>query len=241
MKRFWDLAAVAPAEAAEGGWQVCLDGRPMRLPGGAVLTLARPALAAAIAAEWQAAGGAKGGEMSFADVPLTRLAGTAQERIALDPEPVVLELARYGESDLLCYRAEAPEALVRRQAAAWQPWLDWAAVRHGARLRVTTGVVHIAQDPAALAALAAAAAVYRVEALAAMGVAVPALGSLVLGLALAEGALDAGAACAVAMVDELYQEELWGRDTEAVVRRARVQADIAVAGRLLALVREGGN
>ena len=150
MLRFWDTAAVAPTE---GGFAVLLDGKPMRIPGGKPLTAAAPALAEAIAAEWQAAGGAKGGAMTMDDVPLTRLAGTAQDRIAPDPAPVVAALARYAESDLLCYRAETPVALVVRQAHAWQPWLDWAARRFGARLEATTGIVHRAQDPAALDAV----------------------------------------------------------------------------------------
>ena len=234
MKRFWDSAEVA-AEA--GGWRVLLDGRPLRLPGGGPLLLDRPALARAVAAEWQAAGTAKGGEMSYADVPLTRLAGTAQDRIAPNPEPVVLELARYGESDLLCYRAERPDALVRRQAGQWQPWLDWAEATFGARLRVTAGVMPVVQDTRAVAALAQAVAAHDALALAALGIAVPALGSLVLGLALAAGRLDAATAHALATLDETFQEEIWGRVDEAAVRRARIAGEVAVAGRFLELCR----
>jgi chaperone required for assembly of F1-ATPase len=232
MKRFWDHAAIAPASA---GFAVLLDGRPVRLPGGAPLQLPTLALAEAIAAEWQTAGGAKGGEMGWGEVPLTRLAGTAQERIAPDPEPVVLEIARYAETDLLCYRAEAPEALVQRQGAQWQPWLDWAAQEHGARLRVTAGVMPVAQDTAALAALAQAVAALPVPALAALGLAVPALGSLVLGLAMAAFRLDAEAAFALASLDEAFQAEQWGRDEAAEQRRRCIREDIAVAGRFLEL------
>ena len=235
MKRFWDQAV---ATAEPGGWSVRLDARPLRLPGGGVLVVPHEGLAEAIAAEWQAAGGAKGGEMSYADVPLTRVAGTAQERIAADPESVVLELARYAEGDLLCYRAEGPGPLVARQQALWQPWLDWAERRHGARLRVTAGIVHVPQDPAALAALTGALAVHGALPLAALGLAVPALGSLVLGLALAEGVLDAAEAHAAATLDETFQEELWGRDLEAAARRSRIAEDVALAARFLALVRE---
>src|SRR5580658_10832954 len=117
VKRFWEQATVEPVD---GGYGILLDGKPMRLPGGATLRLDHPSLAHAVAEEWQLAGGGKGGNMSFADTPLTRLAGTAQVRIGADPWPVVDGIARYGESDLLCYRAEAPEALARRQEAAWQ-------------------------------------------------------------------------------------------------------------------------
>ena len=105
MKRFWETVAV---DLSNAGYAILLDGKPMHLPGGDVLRVAGEPLARAIAEEWQAAGGGKGGEMSFADTPLTRLAGTAQQRIAPDPMPTVDAIARYAESDLLCYRAETP-------------------------------------------------------------------------------------------------------------------------------------
>ena len=234
MLRFWDTAAAAPTE---GGFAVLLDGKPMRIPGGKPLTVAAPALAEAIAAEWQAAGGAKGGTMSMDDVPLTRLAGTAQDRIAPDPAPVAAALAQYAESDLLCYRAETPVALVARQAHAWQPWLDWAARRFGARLEAVAGIVHRAQDPAALGAVRRAMDGKSVPTLAALGIAVPLLGSAVLGLALAEGALDAATAHELASLDELFQVESWGEDAEATARRRRIAEDVALAERFIRLSR----
>jgi len=234
VRRFWDTAAVAPTE---GGFAVLLDGKPMRIPGGTPLTITAPALADGIAAEWQQAGGAKGGEFSMEDVLLTRLAGTAQDRIAPDPAPVATALAQYAETDLLCYRAEHPTALVVRQAHAWQPWLDWAAQAHGARLQVTTGIIHHPQDPAALEAIHRAMARQTVPTLAALGVAVPLLGSAVLGLALADGALDAATAHELASLDELFQVAAWGEDAEAASRRQRVADDIALAERFIRLSR----
>jgi len=234
VKRFWDIATVS---GMEGGHAILLDGRPMRLPGGAALTIAGAPLAAAIAAEWQAAGGEKGGEMSFSDTPLTRLAGTAQERIAADSGPVIDGIAGYAETDLLCYRAVAPEALVRRQMREWQPWLDWAALTYDAKLKVTSGVVHVRQDSRALRALRAAVAGFDEAALAGLGIIVPSLGSLVLGLALAEGKLDSARAHALGCLEEIFQEEFWGADAEATRRRQAVAADIEVAARFIALTR----
>lgn len=234
MQRFWESAGIEPVAA---GWRIVLDGKPVRIPGGIELHLPGRALAEAVAAEWQVAGGHKGGRTSFAELPLTRIAGTARVRIAPDPEPMVLELVRYGETDLLCYRAAAPAALVVRQAERWQPWLDWAVARHGARLSVTTGVVHVAQPAEALAALAAALAALGPYALAALGVAVPALGSLVLALALADGVLAAAEAHALATLDEAFQEEFWGSDEEALARRRRIGEEVAVAARFLELLR----
>ncbi len=235
MKRFWDTATLEPLET---GFTVLLDGKRMHLPGGGVLVVQAEPLAEAIAAEWQSAGGSKGGEMSFADTPLTRLAGTAQQRIAPDPAPTVDAIARYAESDLLCYRAEKPEALVQRQTREWQPWLDWAAQTYDAPpLRVSTGVAYVKQHRGAVATLRQVVADLDVPALAALGVAVPALGSLVLGLALAAGKLDAAKAHALGCLDELFQAEEWGEDAEAVARRQSIAEDIALADRFLRLTR----
>ncbi len=232
MKRFWNDASVAEED---GRYLIRLDGRPMRLPGGPSLRLRQRALAEAIAAEWRQAGDAAGGIMTAEDVPLTRLAGTAQERIAPDPTPTVEAIAAYGGTDLLCYRAEQPEALVLLQHAAWQPWLDWAAGQYGARLLVTQGIMPVAQDAAALAALRRGVAALDAFALAGLGILVPALGSLVLGLAVAAGRLDAAEAHRLSVLDEVFEEELWGLDAEAAARRAHVARDLAAAGRFIAL------
>ena len=239
MKRFWTEATAAPAPEGTGH-AILLDGKPLRLPGGAVLRVGPAALAQAIAGEWQAAGGGKGGEMSFADTPLTRLAGTAQERIAPDPAPSVAAIAAYGAHDLLCYRAETPETLVRHQHEAWQPWLDWAARQLDAPLLVRAGIAPIAQPESSLSALRRAVAARDALALAALGLAVPALGSLVLGLALAEGALDAADAHRLGALEELHQAALWGEDAQAAARRAAVAADVALAARLLRLGADDG-
>ncbi len=236
VKRFWDVAEVRPAEDG-AGWQVMLDGKPVRIPGGAPVLLPTRALADAVAGEWRAAGGAKGGDFDLQAMPLTRLAGTAQERVDPAREAIALELARYGESDLLCYRTELPVGLAQRQAAAWQVWLDWAAATHGARLTSTTTLQHQTQDPAALAALAAEVARHDSYELAALGVLVPALGSLVLGLAVSAAAISAEEAHALSVLDETYQEEMWGRDADAHAGRLRVAADVTAAARFLALAR----
>jgi chaperone required for assembly of F1-ATPase len=235
VKRFWDSATIEPGGA---GYAILLDGKPMHLPGGPLLRVQAEPLARAIAEEWQAAGGRKDGEMSFADTPLTRLAGTAQVRIAPDPTPTIDAIAHYAESDLLCYRAETPDVLVHRQMREWQPWLNWVALTYDAPLRVGTGIAPVKQQRGSLTALRNAVAVLDVPALAALGIAVPALGSLVLGLALAEQRLDAASAHALGCLEELFQAEVWGEDTEAAARRRAIAADIGLAARFLQLTRD---
>jgi len=232
MKRFWQEAAVVERD---GRFAIHLDGRPMRLPTGPALHLHHRVLAEALAAEWRQAGGAVGGEMDFSAVPLTRLVGTAQDRIAPDPVPTIAALARYAQTDALCYRAAQPEGLVIRQHHGWQPWLDWAAQAHGARLLVTDNLMPVAQPPEAAAALHAATAALDAFQLAGLSVLVPAYGSLVLGLAVAAGCLAAADAHALSMLDELYQEQLWGADAEATARRANIAREVEHAARFIML------
>ncbi len=233
MKRFWEAALAVPR--LEGGYGVVLDGRPLRVLGGSILTTESRPLAEAIAEEWHKAGGAKGGEMRQEDVPLTRILGAVQERIAPDPKPMVDGVVRYGETDLLCYRAE-DQRLAARQAEAWTPLLEWAALALDAPLNITQGLMPVPQPPESLAALQAAVARHDASGLAALGVAVPALGSLVLGLALSLGRLDADEAHRLAILDEMYQEEFWGGDAEAAARRADRLNEVKLAERFLALV-----
>ncbi len=230
MKRFWKHVE---AVATDAGWQVALDGKPMRLPGGTILTVPVRALADTLVAEW----GQVEGDVQVAQLPLTRLAGTVRERIEPNPEPVARELARWAETDLLSYRAAHPDALVAVQSAEWDPWLDWAAETYGARLVVTEGVTPIIQPRAAVAALTAAVAAHDAWGLGALGVLVPALGSLVLGLAVTAGVLDAAAAHRLASLDETFQERRWGTDADAAARRARILVEVESAARLLVLVR----
>jgi chaperone required for assembly of F1-ATPase len=233
VKRFWDKADTAETE---GRFAVLLDGKPLRLPSGAPLQVTSRALAEALAEEWGAAGGGKGNEFSHEEVPLTRLVGTAEERIAPDPAPTVAALAKFAETDLLCYRAD-DRRLAERQAAEWNPLLDWAALKLDASLRVTVGVMPVAQEPQALSALSRAVAARPPLEIAALGVAAPALGSLVLALGLAAGRIGPEEALSLATLDERFQEEFWGLDPEAAARRDRLAAEVALAARLIQLAR----
>lgn len=230
MKRFYQVAA---ASAGPDGFDVMLDGRPVRTPFGRPLAVADEALAQALAAEWQA----QERTIVPATMPLTGLVNTAIDRIAAKRDEVIDGIVAFGRTDLLCYRAGEPEDLAARQAALWQPLLDWAEARWGARLVTTEGIVPVAQPEEALAALRAVAASYDDLGLAALGAAVAALGSLILGLALAEGRLSAAEAFAAAQLDETFQNERWGEDAEAVARREGLRREVEAAGRLFALHR----
>ncbi len=229
-KRFYEAVAVAEAE---GGFAVTLDGRPIKTPAGAKLILPGRPLAQAVADEWAA----QGEFIEPAAMPLTGLANTAIDRAVGQRRVVVAEILRYARADLLCYRVAQPPDLAARQAADWQPLLDWAAEVYGARLAVTTGVVPISQPAAVLTALGDAVEGLDDVQLTALGCIVPATGSLVVGLALVAGRIDAEEASAVSQLDEAFQSELWGEDAEAAGRLGRLKDDIRAAAEFLKLAK----
>lgn len=231
LKRFYSGAS--PRSLREG-FEIALDGRPVRTPLGRPLVLPTEALATAVAEEWQS----QKGEVDPAAMPMTGIANTAIDRAQADRGSFCSFIASYGRADLLCHRAEAPTELVRRQNEKWDPLLSWAAERYGARLAVGTGVMPIAQPGDAVAALDSAVAELDTWALAALGLAVSASGSLVLSLALVDGRIGGEEAFALALLDETWQNERWGADPEAVARRDAIAADLAAAARFARLSRD---
>ena len=229
MKRFYKYAAAAPAE---GGHQILLDGRPVKTPARAPLTLPTAALADAVAAEWNG----QGDRIDVRAMPLTGLANAAIDQVAPDRAAFARGLALFGESDLLCYRAEAPEALVARQAALWDPILSWARRRFDVNFEIVCGIMHRPQPAHTIAQLGHAVAVLDPFALAALSPMVTIGGSLVIALALAEAAIDLDSAWAAASLDEQWQIEQWGEDAEAAARLAGRRAEFEAAHRFLKLL-----
>jgi chaperone required for assembly of F1-ATPase len=231
MKRFYKETAV---EAAEGGWRVLLDGKPMRTPAKSVLVVPTEPLAQAIAGEWRSV--AENTEINTAHLPLTRLAATGLDRVAPRHLEIIADTAKYGGSDLLCYRASAPDSLVKTQQETWQPLLDWAAERYGAKLKVVDGISFVEQPEEAKVRLRDAVAAHADLALAALYNLTHTSGSLVVALAVSDGRLTAEEAANAALVDELYQVGRWGDDPLAEKHREGVRKDIVAAARFLALL-----
>jgi chaperone required for assembly of F1-ATPase len=230
MKRFYQKVEIVQAAA---GHEVALDGKPVKTPAKHALAVPNAALAAALAAEWDA----QQTEIRPAEMPLTRLASTAIDRVAPQRDAIVKQIADYAGTDLVCYRAEHPPGLAARQQAVWQPLVDWAVRRYDAPLEITAGVVPITQPAASLHAFAATVAEQDDFALAALHLVTGACGSLVVALALFEGRLEAAEAFAASQLDESFQIEAWGEDQEQVQRRQALADDISAAARFLTLLR----
>ena len=233
MKRFYKETAV---DLGDGGHRILLDGRPMRTPAKAVLVVPTRALAEAIAAEWAEV--PDKAEINASHLPLTRLAATGLDRVTTQRTRVIEDTAKYAGSDMLCYRASQPDTLVKRQQEIWQPLLDWAAERYGARLVVVEGLAFVEQPADAVARLRDAVATHSDLGLSALFNLTHISGSLVVALAVAERHLAAGDAFAAAQLDELYQVERWGSDPIATKRHEGIRHDIEAGARFLALLEQ---
>ncbi|MFV3128507.1 ATP12 family chaperone protein [Niveispirillum sp. KHB5.9] len=230
MKRFYKQVAVIEAD---GGFSVALDAKPVRTPAKLPFAVPTRALAEGIAAEWEA----QGDEVKPATMPLTQLASTSIDGVRGRLDAVAEASAVYGESELVCYRADEPDELVERQARLWNPLLDWAARRYDAQLLVTSGIIHRAQPTDALKAMRAGVDELDEWRLTALQNVIGITGSLLVSLALVDGHLTAEQAFDLAQLDENFQIEKWGEDYEAADRRAIQRADLAHTVRFLELLR----
>lgn len=222
-KRFYRQATVA--SVAEG-FAVRIDGKPVRTPGKALLALPTEAAARLVAGEFSA----QGETIDPVSMPALRLVNTAIDGVAADTQAVLEDVMRFSSSDLLCYRADAPEALVARQAEAWDPVLDWAHATLGARFFLAEGVMHVEQPREAVGAvgvwLKQREEPFRLSAIHLM---TTLTGSALLALAVEAGAFEPDTAWRAAHVDEDWTIEHWGEDAEAAERGTARRRDFDAA------------
>ena len=233
-KRFYQQAI---AGQSEGMFVVLLDGHPLRTPSRKLVALPSLGLAQAVAAEWAA----QAGSIDPKTMPLTRIANSTIESVAGEMQAVADEIIRYAGSDLVCYRAASPAALVAAQARHWDGVLDWARDSFGARFVLSEGVMFVAQAATTVAAVKAglsrcvgdgAQAPFR---LAALSVMTTLTGSALIALRCTMGDCTADEAWAAAHVDEDFQADMWGSDEEASARREARWREMAAANLVLAL------
>jgi len=229
VKRFWKEAEVV--EAGEG-FGIALDGRRVKAPGRADLVVPTQALADAIAAEWRECGET----VDPRAMPLTGLANAAIERVAPDRQAFAAGLARYAESDLTCYRAEGPAALVARQAESWDALLAWARRRYDVDFACVTGVMHVPQPEETVRKLGHTVAMLDDFRLAGLSPLVTIGGSLVAALAVLEEMMPAGDAWEAVSLDDRWQLEQWGDDAEARAALDARRHDFLAAARFLGLL-----
>ena len=232
-KRFYKSVTTA---GGGDGVAIHLDGHAVKTPAGNTVRLPTSALAATVAAEWDA----QGEEIDAGSMPVFSLAVTVIDRVTPQRDAILSEITSYGGNDLICYQDSEDADLAARQAQSWGPWLDWVGSDLGAPLQVARGIMPVTQPQASIDALGAAAATYDDWELGILYRATTLCGSLVLGLAMLRGRMDAAGLFELAFLDELWQAQKWGSDWEAEDRRAMIRGEIEQAHCFLSLLRNAG-
>jgi chaperone required for assembly of F1-ATPase len=229
VKRFWRAVEIIEADR---GFSIALDGRTLKTPGRSELVAPTLPLAEAIATEWRECGET----VDPRAMPLTGLANAAIDRVAPDKEAFAVGLARYAESDLVCYRAEGPAALVQWQSESWDALLAWARRRYDVDFLCQTGVMHVPQPAETVRKLGHAVAMLDSFRLAGMSPLVTIGGSLIAALAVLEEMMPAEAAWEAVSLDDRWQLEQWGDDPEARAALDGRRRDFLAAARFLELL-----
>lgn len=223
-RRFYEQAEAAPGE---GGWRIHLDGRAVKTPAKKTLMLPSEALARLIAQEWAD----QEERINPFTMPLTRLAHVALDRMPEARSAAAAEIAKYAATDALCYRSDDAE-LAGRQAATWDPYLDWARMALDAPLVATQSLSPIAQAEASLKALETRALALDDLRLTGLVSATPILTSAVLAFALLEEEADGETVFQASRLEEDFQVERWGEDHDAVEAAANRKRDLLACERM---------
>lgn len=230
MKRFYKTVSVAGSEA---GHAVQLDGKQIKTPAKSDLVVPNEVLAKAIAAEWEA----QDDEIDPQTLRLTRLSNSAIDRVVAHRVEVVAEISGFADTDLVCYRADQPDELIRRQAEAWDPLIGWAGERYGMAFDVTDGLMPIPQSAECLSRARHAVEAFDHFGLSGLHAATSLCGSVVLGLAIADGRLDGQTAWTLSLIDETWQIDEWGEEHEATIRREGLLSELTAVANYLSLIR----
>lgn len=228
-KRFYSSVSVVPAE---GGYGVALDGRVPRTPGMKAVVAPRESIALAQAKEWQD----QRTHIDFETMPLTRLVNSAVEVGPNAATALRDEVLKYAASDLLLYRADHPESLMRRQEDSWDAALVKLARHFEISFQPTMGIVHQPQPAATLRRLGESLDGLDHFRLAALNAVTTITGSGLLSIALGEGLLNGEEVWSAAHVDEDFNIGQWGEVSEITERRAKRRRDYDAAVLLLTLL-----
>ncbi|NVK17886.1 MAG: ATPase [Methylocystaceae bacterium] len=231
LKRFYKSVDIMEDK---GGFRVTLDGRQLKSPAKRSLLLPTKSLAEKLAEEWDA----QEEHIYPLTMPMMGLASTAVDRIGQLRDGVIEQIAKYAETDLICYWTDTPEDLAQRQAETWTPYLEWVKQRVNVELKTQTGILHVQQPKESIIRFTDIITNFNDWELAGLSSATHCTGSLVLGLALIEGHIDSHKAFEDSQVDETYQIEQWGEDWEATERREVLRKDLASVSTWISLLND---
>lgn len=210
MKRFYTLVSTQETPA---GFRILLDGRAVKTASKQDLLIGTQSLADGVMAEWSAQ------EIHITPnlMPLTQILNTKIDRISKERAAITAYVMKYLDTDLLCYRACDPPALVACQDQLWQPWLEWFEACFGVALCTTTQLSALPRNQAAYDAVLKQIQAMDDDRFTVLQLVASLSGSLVLALAFLAGKADVEDVMRAAFLeehfkDQVYNAEKYGQD-----------------------------
>lgn len=218
--------------AQDEGFSVFLDDQTLCTPLGRTLIVKSRPLAEAIAAEWQM----QGKRIRPATMTLTQLTNTAIDRMSTLKQEGLGTLLALADTDLVCYRAKTPQALVQFQQTQWQPLIDGMAQRYGIHLMTTDGVMPIRHPIRVFSRLHAIVSKMDSLHLVALHRAATLCSSLVIAFALIDSRIGAAMAFSATQLDSLFQGKKWGIDAATAARHSIIYCELQNLTHFISLI-----
>ena len=212
-KRFWETVSTVCVDGASL-YKVYLDKRLLNSPNKKPLILPTKEMADHVVFEWES----QGDKVDPLTMPYTRSANSSIDKVAPQTDEIRKLVTDYGDSDLICYRADKPKELVRRQEKIWSNLVLWSASDLNAPLNIFEGVVYEPQPSQSILEFEKQVSNLNTFQLCALYDLVTISGSLVLSLAVIKNFLNLDNAWSACQVDEDWQQENWGIDEVESVR-----------------------
>lgn len=223
-KRFYQDVSISQSEG--GLYEINLDRRKLKTPGGKLFTVPNEALAIAVATEWDA----QRDSLKFYTMHLTTLCNTALDNPTQRSKDQMISAAlKFLETDTVCYRVEEPHGLVELQKNEWDPVLHWIENRYNVTIGSSSNILGPEIPEATKDTFRQHLNSYSFWSLTGLEFVITQLKSVVLSLGMMDRYLSVEQAVLLSRLEEEYQIRRWGNvewahDYDMYELRARTAA-----------------
>lgn len=223
-RKFYEDVSISQGEG--GLYEINLDSRKLKTPGGKLFTVPNEPLAIAVATEWDA----QKDTLKFYTMHMTTLCNTALDNPTQRKEDEMINAAlKFLDTDTVCYRVDEPPGLVELMKNEWDPVLHWIENRYDVVIGSSSSILGPEIPESTKDTLRQHLKSYNFWSLTGLEYVITQLKSVVLSLGLIDKHLTVEEAVLLSRLEEEYQIQHWGNvewahDYDMYELRARTAA-----------------
>jgi len=203
-KKFYKNVSIVQSN---GFYEINLDQRKLKTPGGSTFKVTNEPLAQTVALEWLS----QGETLQVSQMHVTGLCNTAQDNPArLSKEGLVDQILGFLRTDTILYYAEEPPELLDLQVNKWSPVINWFRERYKVEIQPTTTISPPSVSDEDVLSIRKHLLSFSLPVLHGFSFGVDALKSLILTLAVMERIISVEKAVELARLELLHQTSQWG-------------------------------